>query len=50
LLTLLTVCVLLSLAAAQVALRLERAATHGSVALQAAGGAATGLSGPSRDA
>jgi DHA1 family bicyclomycin/chloramphenicol resistance-like MFS transporter len=50
LLTLLTGCVLLSLAAAQVALRLERAATHGSVALQAAGGAATGLSGPSRDA
>ena len=50
LLTLLTGCVLLSLAAALVALRLERAATHGSAPRHAAGAMATGLSDTSRDA
>jgi DHA1 family bicyclomycin/chloramphenicol resistance-like MFS transporter len=50
LLTLLTGCVLLSLAATLVALRLERAATHGSAPRHAAGAMATGVSEASRDA
>jgi hypothetical protein len=50
LLTLLTGCVLLSLAAALVALRLECAATHGSAPRHAAGAMATGVSEASRDA
>jgi len=49
LLTLLTGCVLLSLVAALVALRLERAATHGSAPRHAAGAMATGLSDVSGD-
>jgi DHA1 family bicyclomycin/chloramphenicol resistance-like MFS transporter len=50
LLTLLTGCVLLSLAAALMALRLEHAATRGSAPRDAAGSMATGLSDASRDA
>jgi hypothetical protein len=50
LLTLLTGCVLLSLAAALVALRLERTATRGSEPRGATGSTATGLSEASRDA
>jgi hypothetical protein len=50
LLTLLTGCVLLSLVAALVALRLEHAATHGSGPPLAAGTMTTGMSDASRDA
>jgi DHA1 family bicyclomycin/chloramphenicol resistance-like MFS transporter len=50
LLTLLTGCVLLSLAAALMALRLEHVATRGSAPRDAAGSMATGLSDASRDA
>jgi hypothetical protein len=50
LLTLLTGCVLLSLAAALMALRLEHAATRGSAPRDATGSMATGLSDASRDA
>jgi hypothetical protein len=50
LLTLLTGCVLLSLVAALVALRLERAAKHGPAPRPAAGAKATGLPDASRDA
>lgn len=50
LLTLLTGCVLLSLVAALVALRLERAATQGTAPRPAAGATATGLPDASRDA
>jgi hypothetical protein len=50
LLTLLAGCVLLSLVAALVALRLERAAMHESVPRLAAGAMAPGLSDTSRDA
>jgi hypothetical protein len=50
LLTLLTGCVLLSLAAALMALRLEHAATRGSAPRDATGSMASGVSVESRDA